>query len=253
MKDYIENNIWRSGILKNFEKEIAYGGLTKLFKETEDEFLKYIDPDAQIKDIVKTKREHTNTVLVIDEEFIKLSSEEKQMKTESVDGLITNLKHIPLYMRAADCASVALYDPVQKAAGLFHSGWRGTSKIISVIGLEKMKKIFGSKPEDIIVSIGPAIFKQDYEVDTVVYEKFSDKFSKQELSEVFEKAENKSRHYFLDIPKAIKIKLLEAGIKEKNIEISEYSTTRNNDIFPSARKAGGVANVDTSIYILSLL
>ena len=43
-----------------------------------------------------------------------------------VDGMITNVPGICLVTSYADCVPLYFVDPVKKAIGLSHSGWRGT-------------------------------------------------------------------------------------------------------------------------------
>ena len=50
---------------------------------------------------------------------------------QDIDGLITNEPGVALTTFYADCVPIFLVDPVKKAIGLSHSGWRGTvGKII---------------------------------------------------------------------------------------------------------------------------
>jgi polyphenol oxidase len=42
------------------------------------------------------------------------------------DGLITRLEGVPILILVADCLPVLFFDPVHKAIGLAHAGWRGT-------------------------------------------------------------------------------------------------------------------------------
>ena len=42
------------------------------------------------------------------------------------DGLITNTPGLLLGIQTADCLPVLLVDPVTRAVGAFHAGWRGT-------------------------------------------------------------------------------------------------------------------------------
>ena len=43
------------------------------------------------------------------------------------DGLVTDEPGLCLVIYYADCIPVLLYDPVKKASGAVHSGWRGTA------------------------------------------------------------------------------------------------------------------------------
>ena len=45
----------------------------------------------------------------------------------SVDGMVTDVLHLPLVVFSADCNVVLLHDPVRKAIGACHAGWRGTA------------------------------------------------------------------------------------------------------------------------------
>lgn len=73
------------------------------------------------------------------------------------DGLITNEPEVALTVFSADCTPVLLYDPVAKAIGAVHAGWRGTAAGIVRVAVEKMKQEFGCKGENIRAAIGPCI------------------------------------------------------------------------------------------------
>ena len=76
---------------------------------------------------------------------------------EGCDGLVTNEPLTALTVFSADCTPVLLYDPVQKAIGAVHAGWRGTAMKIAAKAVLKMTEEFGSRPEDIHAAIGPCI------------------------------------------------------------------------------------------------
>ncbi|MBI3287355.1 MAG: laccase domain-containing protein [Chloroflexi bacterium] len=44
----------------------------------------------------------------------------------ATDGLVTAVAGLALLLRFADCVPIFLYDPVRRAVGLGHAGWRGT-------------------------------------------------------------------------------------------------------------------------------
>lgn len=76
---------------------------------------------------------------------------------EGCDGLITNEPFTALTVFSADCTPVLLYDPVNKAIGAVHAGWRGTAMKIAAKAVLKMKEEFGCRPENIRAAIGPCI------------------------------------------------------------------------------------------------
>jgi len=280
-QEKIKDGIWRPAIFDRFKGEVFYGGSTKSFKEeigidseepslkllSNPERLSYsmiekrqparflinllerIDPEADPHEIVKTQLKHGSKVIAIDEDFLKLSPQEKIKTTLAIDGLITDKEHIPLYITAADCTPVAVYDPRHHAIGLFHSGWRGTADLISVKGIKKMEEKYGTRVEDIVVSIGPSIKFDHFEVDTPVYKEFAKNYSKEQLGKLFRPIGEK---YLLNIPEAIRLKLLDRGVRGENIEQSAFSTTEDDAVFPSARKSGGIQNIDASVFLISL-
>ncbi len=73
------------------------------------------------------------------------------------DGLITNEPEVALIVFSADCTPVLLYDPVKKAVGAVHAGWRGTAAGIAARAVEAMKEAYGCRPEDLRAAIGPCI------------------------------------------------------------------------------------------------
>lgn len=76
---------------------------------------------------------------------------------EECDGLITQTPGAGLFIKHADCQAVIFYDPVEKALGLIHAGWRGNVQNIYGEALGKMSKAFGSKPENIFVGVSPSL------------------------------------------------------------------------------------------------
>ena len=235
----IEQGIWQPGIFGKFP-EVSYGGLTKL----------YVPKSNAKKNItIRPKLSHGNNVVVIDKEMM-LHPYLLQEKMTATDGLLTDLKHVDLTVTTADCTPVALFDPVHHAIGIFHSGWKGTAALLVKNGIEKMQLVYGTKPKDLLVSIGPSIAPEDYEVDTPVFEKFKETYSPSDLEKLFH--EHAPGKYFLDVPFAIKLQLINSGVEEKNIEQSEYFTSKNPYLFPSARIAGGVKNVQPMLFVMSL-
>ena len=81
-----------------------------------------------------------------------------------VDGMITNVPGICLVTSYADCVPLYFVDPVKKAIGLSHSGWRGTVGKIGKNTVQLMQENFGSKPEDLLAAVGPSVCMDCYEV-----------------------------------------------------------------------------------------
>ena len=77
--------------------------------------------------------------------------------TQPRDGLITNEPGVAVIAFSADCTPVLLLDPVRRAVGAVHAGWRGTAAGIVLRAVEQMQKQYGTRPEDLLAAIGPCI------------------------------------------------------------------------------------------------
>lgn len=84
------------------------------------------------------------------------------------DALITDQPGLALIVTAADCVPVFLYDPVRRAIGAVHAGWRGTVAGICAEAVRAMERTYGCRPADIIAAVGPSIGPCCYQVDEVV-------------------------------------------------------------------------------------
>jgi len=83
----------------------------------------------------------------------------------SVDAMICNTPEIPLVVFSADCNIILLYDPVRRAIGAAHAGWRGTARGIVKKTVAEMTAAFGCDPADLRAAIGPAIGPCCFETD----------------------------------------------------------------------------------------
>ena len=90
--------------------------------------------------------------------------------TCGADALITNCEEVVLTLFFADCVPIFLFDPIQNAIGLVHSGWRGTVSQIAAKTVNAMEKAFQSNPADILAGIGPSIGPCCFETKNDVYE-----------------------------------------------------------------------------------
>lgn len=156
---------------------------------------------------------------------------------KEIDGQITNEPGVPLLTFAADCVPIYYVDPVKKAIGLTHSGWRGTALKIGRQTVIEMEKHFGCNPKDIVAVIGPCICKDCYEVSSDVAEAFSKEFSAKEMKTFLQ--EKKGDKYQLDLWEANRLILIEAGLLNDNITVSSVCTMGNPKLLFSHRGSKG--------------
>ena len=160
----------------------------------------------------------------------------KEREYKDVDGLITNVPGITLVTFYADCVPLYFLDPVHRAIGLSHSGWRGTVNRMGEVTVKKMKEAFGTEPEDLIACIGPSICKTCYEVGAEVAEEFKNGFQEKYWGDILE--QKKNGKYLLDLWRANEIILLEAGLKKERIQVTDICTHCNSDYLFSHRTTG---------------
>lgn len=182
--------------------------------------------------LVHMRQIHSNDVVIV-------TKEHNFLHPPTCDALITNKKDIPLMVMVADCAPLLFYDTQKNTIAVAHAGRAGTFKNIVQKVLKAFTKDFQANLSDIIVSIGPSIGACCYEVGKEIYEEAK------RLDLDFAVA-LKNERYFLNIKKILKKQLLEAGIDEKNIEISSICNACNTQDFYSYRvekKTGRFAGV----------
>ena len=211
-----------------------------------------------VEDMVCSDQTHTDHIrLVTADDRGKGVVRLKDYK--DVDGLITNEKGIVLCTFFADCVPLFFVDPVKKAIGLSHSGWRGTVQKIGKKTVEKMGEAFGTDPEDVYAAIGPSICQDCYEVSEDVIEEFLKIFPGTEqayapkeerigdsgLQGMSRKRvpslwyEETAGKYRLNLWEANRRILLEAGIPEKQIEVTDLCTCCNPEFLFSHRASHG--------------
>lgn len=135
------------------------------------------------------------------------------------DGLITTDPGILLAVGTADCVPVLLVDPVYRAIGAFHAGWRGTAARIVEYGVEAMRREFGSRSEDLEAAIGPSIGACCYTVGEEVREKFRIEFPY--AAELFHvaQAQDGVQHWKVNLWEANRRQLLKEGIPADQIAL----------------------------------
>jgi len=189
---------------------------------------------VELENLVMSDQIHSDIINVVNIDD-KGKGYTKERDYSGIDGLVTNIKGIPLMTIFADCVPIFFVDPIKKAIGVSHAGWRGTKLKIGKKTVNVMVSEYGSNPKDIIAVIGPSIGECCYEVDKRVIDEFNTSFVDTSTF-VFPKEESK---YQLNLWNANNIVLKEAGLLDENIIISNLCTGCNIDLFYSYRRENG--------------
>lgn len=264
---YIQfKNLSATGIVKHGFSTRKGGVSTGIFSSMNLNFKRGDDPDAvlenyrrmaaalnmRVEDMVLSDQTHTTNVRVITEEDRGKGILRPQDYSD-VDGMITNVPGIVLVTSYADCVPLYFVDPVRKAIGLSHSGWKGTVGHIGQKIVEKMHEVYGSEPKDIVAAIGPSICQSCYEVSDDVAEAFRANFTADEAADILlDKGNGK---YQLDLWKANWYVLTDAGILPEHLSVTDLCTACHPDLLWSHRKTNGqrgglsafLSLIDTSV------
>lgn len=155
-----------------------------------------------------------------------------------IDGLLTDEPGLVLATFYADCVPLYFVDTRNRAVALAHSGWRGTVARMGRCVTEKMREVYGTRPEDLTAAIGPSICQECYEVSEDVAEAFLQEFKGFGQAEQILKSKGDGK-YQLDLWRANEIILQEAGIPAGQIQVTDLCTFHNSDYLFSHRASQG--------------
>ncbi len=183
---------------------------------------------ADYKRAVLSKQTHTSNIRIVTEDDagkgLFLPSD-----IYDTDGLVTNVKNLPIVIFYADCVPILLYSKDGGCVACVHAGWRGTVLEIAAKAVEIMSNDFGANPGEILAAIGPSIGKCHFETGIEVAAEFK---------EYPECVEYKNDKAYIDLW-AVNTKILtRAGLLGENIFCAETCTVCNTDKFFSHRGLG---------------
>ena len=134
------------------------------------------------------------------------------------DGILLTTTKTAASLRYADCAPVMIYGKFWVM--ILHSGYKGTVLKISVKGIELVKSLYGDNAvKESHAWIGPCIGRENYCRD--INDEWTQKGLKSFHAENFDE---KSEKIYFDLAGEIHSQLLECGLREKNITLSQIDT-----------------------------
>lgn len=186
--------------------------------------------------LVCSDQVHSTNIYIATEEDAGRGTTEKE-KLKEIDGIVTNVKNLPIMTFYADCVPLYFYDPVKEVIAMAHSGWRGTVNNIGGKMILLMQKQYHCNPRDIVCAIGPSICKACYEVSEDVAVAFADAYSPEQYQRMITAKDNEK--YQLDLHIACYFNFINAGICSSNIALPDYCTCCNPNVFFSHRATRG--------------
>lgn len=189
------------------------GPMNFRFPENRQEFLAKNNLAGQL---VLPRLQHGSDVVLI--------NKENTANDFQADGLITKEERILLGVTVADCFPVYFFDPAVRAIGIAHCGWRGILKNIVPEMISAFKSNFDSKPENMLLAIGPGlrfchfVVQEDVIGQFVGYESF---------------VEKKDDGYYIDLEKIIHYQAMKNGVRV--VETAGVCTFEKEEFFSYRR------------------
>jgi YfiH family protein len=152
------------------------------------------------------------------------------------DAMMTDQPGLALVMRYADCTPILVYDPVKRAIGIAHAGWRGTVQGMAANLVQAMHDAYGSRPADMVAAVGPAIGPDRYQVGEEVVDAAAHYF--ESIDGIIRRDPHDGTAYF-DLWEANTRDLIRAGVRAGRIEVAGLCTATRTDEFFSHRGENG--------------
>jgi len=182
-----------------------------------------------------------------------------EAEAPKADSLATRTPGLLLGVQTADCVPILLADTRQRAVAAIHAGWRGTLARIVVKTLGRMQMEFGTRPRDVVAALGPAIGRCCYEVGPEVAQAFAAQFPC--AADWFDGPFDQLAHgeeplwlpwltmmppghvpppprVQLDLRAANRWQLIDSGVPESRIAVSDLCTACRRDLLFSYRREG---------------
>lgn len=131
------------------------------------------------------------------------------------DGAVTALPGVMLGVQTADCVPVLIADVNQRVVAAIHAGWRGTVAQIVEKAVGTMREVYGSRPEDMVATVGPSIGSCCYTVGEEVRSGFGSQFGYADA--LFRTTEE--GQMYLDLWEANRRQLLDAGVPAESVTV----------------------------------
>jgi len=173
--------------------------------------------DSPAAELVTAKQIHSDKVLVA----------ERAGNLGEGDALISNRAGLTLAIRTADCLPILIADPRNHAVAAVHAGWRGAAENIASKAVLRLTEQFGSRPEELVVAIGPGIGACCFEVGPEVASRFAS---------FFPERTDLDRRTKIDLAETIRRQLGRNGVTLGQIVTAGLCTCCQPDTFHSYRR-----------------
>lgn len=183
-------------------------------------------PNEELQQFI-LQQVHSNKAVILN-----ATSKPQELKNIQGDAIITNHHQQLICTYTADCAPIILVDTKEKIIAVIHAGWKGLNGGIIQNTIAEIEKL-GGNTINIIATLGPCIYPQNYEVGLEFYETF---VSNNNYNQNFFTTANKKDKLYFDLPSCVGYNLIRSGVLQKNFETLPMDTYTMEETFYSYRR-----------------
>lgn len=187
---------------------------------------------TDVRGVVRSKQVHRDTV-----RHVTAADRGKGLfaaRDYTADALVTNEPGLDLMVFSADCIILLLCDMATRSIGAVHAGWRGTALDLPAKAVGAMGRLFGAKPENIRVAVGPGIGPCCFETHDDVPDAMRGAFGGGAEAYI----RPRGAKWTVDLKGVNAWRLREAGVRPEHIDICSACTACQTDLYWSHRVAG---------------
>lgn len=151
--------------------------------------------------------------------------------TVKADACITHEKNLFPFLLTADCLPVIIYDPKRRVFGLVHISRMNSTRGMAKMTVEAMQRGYGCDPRNLIAVVGPSIRKESC---VFAAEEFAKRIRNGSEWKDF-LLEVRPEEFEIDIAGYNVEQLLDAGVQQQNLEVSDVDTAANELFFSHRR------------------
>ncbi|CFX57094.1 Multi-copper polyphenol oxidoreductase, laccase [Syntrophomonas zehnderi OL-4] len=191
--------------------------------------------DAELGQAVCCQQVHGDIIQSVNKSQQGQGAFRHEQAIPNCDSLITNTPGVFLFTFYADCIPIFFFDPVHRAVGVAHSGWKGTMAQIAVKTLKAMEQEYNSRSGEVHIAIGPGIAGCCFQVASDLYDKVNQAFTG--YNGIIKTTD--SNEFYWDLPETNRQMLIKYGVKPHHITSSNLCTACHPELFFSYRRDNG--------------
>lgn len=161
---------------------------------------------------------------------LRVSADVPFDRSAKADAIVSDDPRRIISIRVADCVPVLLADDGGRVVAAVHAGWRG---VVAGVVPEALRAM-NVDPRSCVAAIGPSISMANFEVGPEVIATF-----KETMGDHAPVSEGENGKGHVDLRAVIARQLIDVGLSEGQIDITDRCTYRDRDEFFSHRRDHG--------------